>query len=121
MATFDRVAQYQPIHALVDAAQKSRIADDAATTAMDSQQATIDDLTRKVKILESKVQPWGGGTPSDFQNYGLTLGTLQTEQTKLPALQDAQSKTKTDSDAARKALFIAVAAIDINPGQQERS
>lgn len=121
MATFDRAAQYQPIHALVDAAQKARTADDAATTAMDSQQAAVDDLKRQISLLASKVQPWGGATGGDYQKYGQLLTWLETEYGKLPDLQATQAATKVASDLARKAMRDAVDAVDINPGQQERS
>lgn len=121
MATFDRAAQYQPIHALVDAAQKARIADDVATTAMDTQQGTVDDLKKQIAVVGAKLQPYGGATGADYQKYGQLLIWLETESAKLPDLQAKQAVTKMASDLARKAMHDAVDAVDINPGQQERS
>lgn len=121
MATFDRHAQYDPIHAMQDAARDTKIADDGATTAMDAQQATVDALVAKITLLQSKIGPYGGATDQDYIDFGQAKIWYKTESAKLPALIDAQAKTKVAKDTADKTWRDAVDATKVNPGQQERS
>lgn len=116
---FDRHAQFDPIPGLSNAALNARLANDAATTAMDNEQATVDGINQKLGLLHGKIYGGSAG-PSDFADYGSALNQFAVESAKLPALQTTQAQTRDAWFAARLAFLNQANSIDQNPGAIEK-
>ena len=116
--TFDRASQFNPLTQLTAEALKARLADDAATTAMDAQQSTVDALTRQTTAIFKKVMA-GVATDEEYVTFGQANAQLKVESAKLPALQSAQADTHVAWDIARTKLRAQIDSLDQNPGQVE--
>jgi hypothetical protein len=93
MVNIDRKAQFQPLADLLPREMTARIAADAAVNALETQQAVVDGIEKTFSVLAAKVQPYGGATPQDFVQFGMTAQALQDAQAQIPALRAEVDRT----------------------------
>jgi len=117
--TFDRASQFNPLDGLKAAAMAARIADDAATTAMDNQQAVVDALNRRINVLNQKNLA-GVASDDEVIELGQSRKLLKVEDPKRGPLQAAQADTHVAWDIARAALRAQIDYLDQNPGVVEK-
>jgi hypothetical protein len=84
-----RKAQFQPLADLLPQMLADREAFDGATDALENQQILVDGLYRKLNVLKSKIQPYGGATWQDYVDYGTISGQYLAEYAKLAPLRAA--------------------------------
>lgn len=116
-----RKGQFQPLIDLLPKMEAARVAADAAVSAHEAQQAKVDDLFRKMHVLESKVQPYQGATPADFIAYGQVSQQYYAEYGKLADLRAAADGTYAIFTGAWQQGRLAYFALLENPGAVENT